>query len=73
MLFHKHANKGLAVFQSAKVACMADEEAGCLPKSPEAVVRCLHGVCARGSRVLSQEDPQRVLDLEGRINYCAEG
>ena len=67
MLFHKHANKGLAVFQSAKVACVADEEESCLPKSPKAVVRCLSGFCSRGSRVRSQEDSQRVLFLEGRV------
>jgi len=39
--FDKHANKCYAVFQSAEVACVADEEAGCHPKSFEALMRCL--------------------------------
>ena len=39
--FYKHAKKCLAKFQAAGAACLADEEAGCLPKSFEAVLRCL--------------------------------
>ena len=39
--FYKHAKKCLAIFQAAEVACVVDEEAGCLPKSFEAVLRCL--------------------------------
>jgi hypothetical protein len=42
-LFHKHAKKSFAIFQAAEIAGMPDEEADCLPKSLEAVVRCLLG------------------------------
>ena len=30
-LFHEYAKKSLAVFQTAKIACATDTEAGCLP------------------------------------------
>ena len=42
-LFHKHVKKGFAIFQVAEIVGMSDEEAGYLPKSLEAVVRCLLG------------------------------
>jgi hypothetical protein len=42
-IFHKHAKKGFAVFQAAEIAGMPDEEAGCLPKSLESIMRCMMG------------------------------
>ena len=39
--FYKNVNRSLAVFQSAEAACVVDKEAGSLPKSFEAIVRCM--------------------------------
>jgi hypothetical protein len=40
-LLPEHAKESLAVFQTAKVACVKDKEPGCPPEAFEAVVCCV--------------------------------
>ncbi len=44
-LLHKHAKKGLAIFNPSEVAGLAYNVANCLPESCETVLRRLEGFC----------------------------
>ena len=44
-LLHKHAEKCLAIFDPSEVTGVADEEAGCLPESFEAILCVLEDYC----------------------------